>query len=389
MLTTFVTTLKTLVRNREVLLWAVAFPLVLSTLFVAMFSNLDEVHRLEPIPVVIVDDENYQAVEAFALMIELLASDEANEGSPLLVPTFVASEAAALEALEAEVYQGYIMLSKEGAPHFIMDPRRSNALGNPSQTVILMVLDQYLQNTEIVNAFIQENPALFADPSFLGKLDELLGGNNELSFTERISVTANPPSGSLRYFYAVLAFSSIMMATFALVAVDTALGNTSPLGARRSVGGQSKIRLLAPTLTAAWLLSFGCVLVGFAYLRFVFGVDFGGKEAAVVLTLAVSALAATFLGAFFGSLSIPTGKKVVLWPLLHACFRSLLDYTDPLARTWETWWLESCLCSPPSIRCVRWQTPSSRSITMTATQSWLVTCWHYWLSQSSSLSLPR
>jgi len=304
MFITFITTLKVLIRKIDVLFWAVAFPLVLITLFYAMFSSLDETFRLDPLPVVIVKDANYASAEPFAQMIDSLSSEDAEE-SPLFDPTYVANESAALNALETGVYKGYIILDRDGIPQYFMDPRRADSLSDPSQTIILNVLDSYLQNRQLITSLIEENPQLLADPAFL---QSLLDSESE-SFTTHISLTANPPSDSVRYFYAVLAFSTIMMSTFGLAAIDMVLGNTSPLGARRSIGGQSKTRMLIPTLAAAWVLSFACVLVGFLYLRFVFGIGFGGKELAVVLTLALSTLAATFLGAFLGSLPLPSGAK--------------------------------------------------------------------------------
>ena len=316
--TTFVTTLKVLVRDRNVLLWAIAFPLVLITLFHAMFSNLDETYKLDPIPVIIVQDANYDNAKEFAQMITSLARDNAYEGGALIAPTFVASEAAALDALQADEYKGYLLLDADGQPHYFMDPRRADSTGNPSQTVILNILDQYVQNTELITSLVQTNPQLLSDPSFLEGFTQ----SESTAFTSRVSVTANPPSDSLRYYYSVLAFSTIMMSTFALFAVDLALGNTSPLGARRSIGGQSKARTLAPTIAAAWVLSFACVMVGFVYLRLVFGVNFGGKEPAVILTLAVSALAATFLGAVLGSLPLPSGTKSGFVAFI-SCFLSL------------------------------------------------------------------
>ena len=305
MLTTFVTTLKVLIRDKSVLLWAIAFPLVLSTLFYAMFSNLDELYVLDPIPVVVVKDTQFEQAEAFAKTIDALATSGSNEESPLLAPTFVPDEKAALGALSDGEYKGYIRVGSDGLPVFYMDTRQPDSVGDPAQSIIISVLDHYIQNVELITLLARENPQLLADPSFLESLTQESGS----SFTEQVSVTANEPSDSLRYFYAVLAFSTIMMSTFALVAIDMVLGNTSPLGARRSLGGQSKVKTLVPTLAAAWLLSFACVMVGFIYLRFVFGISFGGKEGAVVLTLAISALASTFLGAFLGSLPIPSGAK--------------------------------------------------------------------------------
>lgn len=318
MLMTFVTTLKVLARDKRVLLWAIAFPLVLTTLFYAMFSNLDESYTLDPLQVLIVEDANYQSAESFSELIEELAHTDANNGSPLLNPSFVASADDARQALADGNYLGYLVVDDSGNPTYFMDTRRTDGIGNPSQTVITSVLDRFEQDKELVTALVRNNPMLLLDEAFLGGLSN----EDSLSYTERISVTQNPPSDSQRYYYAVLAFSTIMMTTIAVAAVEMILGNTSPLGARRSLGGQSKIRTLVPTLGAAWLLSFACILLGFIYQRFVFGIDFGGKEAAVVLTLAVSAVCATFFGALLGALPIPSGAKGGL-VTFFSCFLSL------------------------------------------------------------------
>lgn len=318
MLMTFITTLKVLVRDRNVLIWSMVFPLVLTTLFYFMFSSLDESYQLDPIAVVVVEDAHYEKAENFDALIESLAANDANNGSPLIIPTFVANEDAAREELKSGFYYGYITIDDEGSPTYHRDTRRSEG-SDPSQSIIAGVLDRYVQNTSLITRLVTENPTLLADPDFL----ESLTKNADASFTEQISITQNPPSDSQRYYYAVLAFSVIMMATIALVAIDMVLANTSPLGARRSLGGQSKLRMLVPTLSAAWLLGFLCVLIGFLYLRFVLNVDFGDKDAFVVLTLLVSSLTSTFFGAFIGSLPFPSGGKSGLVSFF-SCFLSLL-----------------------------------------------------------------
>ncbi|MDR1358458.1 MAG: ABC transporter permease [Coriobacteriales bacterium] len=350
MLTTFLVTLKTLIRDRSVLIWAVAFPLVLSTLFVAMFSNLDELQKLDPIAVVIVEDANYTNAETFAETIDALASEDtdpdAEDGEPLLAPSYVANTDAALTALAEGSYEGFLQVDTESMPHYTMDARRVQSLGfgNPSQSVMQSILDRYVQDTGLLTTLAAENPALFANPAFIQSLTD----GSASTPTERISVTANPPSDSQRYYYAVLAFSTIMMTTFALAAIDRVLGNTSPLGARRSLGGQSKLRMLAPTLAAAWLLGFACVLVGFLYLQLVFNIDFGGKEAATVLTLAVSVLAATLLGALLGALPVPLAVKSGLVAPISCGLSLFAGLYGPFSQNLGDWvarelpWLSAC-----------------------------------------------
>ena len=62
-----------LVREKSVFIWSLAFPLILSTMFVFMFANLDEAGQFEPIPTAVVADENYDAAPGFSEMIDTLA----------------------------------------------------------------------------------------------------------------------------------------------------------------------------------------------------------------------------------------------------------------------------------------------------------------------------
>ena len=49
MLNVFKGTLVMLVRDKAIFIWSLAFPLILSTLFVFMFSHLDDAGQFEPV----------------------------------------------------------------------------------------------------------------------------------------------------------------------------------------------------------------------------------------------------------------------------------------------------------------------------------------------------
>ena len=65
---TFKYTILELVRMPGVLVWALAFPLILSTVFMMMFGPLDDQSEIDPIPLVAVDpadDVEGQSFQAF------------------------------------------------------------------------------------------------------------------------------------------------------------------------------------------------------------------------------------------------------------------------------------------------------------------------------------
>ncbi|MDR1824796.1 MAG: ABC transporter permease [Bifidobacteriaceae bacterium] len=314
---TFITTVKTLVRQRDTLLWAIAFPLVLCTLIYAMLGNLDEAYALKPVEIVVVDDAAYQATTGLPEMITALSKDTVAEGDTAIFDTtYVDSDEAARQALTDGDYTGFITVDATGQPAFHVDARYASSTTGTNASIVKIVLDQYWQTASLVGAMAQTDPSLFTDPALLERL------TTEVSYTQRVSVTANPPSDSLAYMYSALAFSVIMMMSFALAAVEDIQANTSALGARRSLAGQSKARTLAPAIAASWVVGFGVQLVGYSYVKFAFGTSFGGKDPAVLLTLAVGVLAMTFTGAFVGSLPISSGAKSGITATL-SCFLSL------------------------------------------------------------------
>ncbi|MCL1879190.1 MAG: ABC transporter permease [Actinomycetia bacterium] len=321
MATTFIYTIKTLIREKTNLIWAVAFPLVLSTLFFSMFHNIDETYRLDPLPVLVVADDNYQQAKSFSTLVGALAAPDANDGQALLAPTFTSSAAEASESLQNGAYLGYITVDEQQQPHYFMDSRKTGGLDilpDTKQGIVLSILDRYSQDYQMIYKAASEHPQLFADPGFM---DRLLDGQ---SFTTQVSATNNPPSSALRYYYAVLAFSCFQMMSFGIYAIRNLRTNASPMGARRCLGGQSLGRSMIPTLLASWVLSLACLLIGFLYIRFGFGVSFGGQEGACVAVIALGSLVATLLGALIGALPTSEGAKAGLMATL-VCLLSVFS----------------------------------------------------------------
>ncbi len=89
MLNTFKYTLLELIRIPGIMVWAFLFPLILSTVFILMFSPLDDMAQLDPIPLVVVEDqESDQVAQASeARTMEAIASTQS------------ASEAQAVETI--------------------------------------------------------------------------------------------------------------------------------------------------------------------------------------------------------------------------------------------------------------------------------------------------
>lgn len=370
---TFKYTVLYLMRERYILIWALAFPLILSTLFFFMFSGLDTLYYSSNIGLVVVEDDAWHASQAEPVRAAVEAAAEPgtapDEEQPLLQVLYEPNVQAAKDQMGAEGMVAYMKVDDAGRPQFFMKADASDSSLFSRQTVVKTVVDSSLRVQSAVSGALDSaytlpaapgagesavlpvassvaygelfdsesevsanesvpvpapapaDPAPAAAPAApapapaapalsLTSLSESLLSAAEADTIERVSLTRNEPSEETRYYYALLGMATMFSAAVALVATSRSCANTSEVGARRALGSTSRMRVMLATFAASWVLSFACLAVAFAYMRMILGIDFGGKDALCVVALAVAALAACALGSFIGALpAIPESAK--------------------------------------------------------------------------------
>ena len=315
---TFLYTLRMMIRQNGVIIWVIIFPLVLSTLFAAMFKNIETASfQLDPVACAVVDDGAYQSSDnaAFGQMIDVLG---ASGDDHLLDVTYVDDTDEANALIQDGSILGYYVLDAEGTPSLVLAPNNDpNSIEAISQTVLKDVADEYIHARLTITNIVQTDPAALADSSVIEGLYDHAG------YTQQISITANPSAQSIRYFYALLGFAALMSSMIALQAIIRSQPNLSAVGARRAISAVNRGKTLVGTLLASWALSFGCLVVAFLYMRFVLSVDFGGRDADCILGIFVASLMATSFGACIGAIpKIADGAKGGILTAV-TCFMSL------------------------------------------------------------------
>ncbi len=317
MLNTFRYVALSLIRDKGIVIWALVFPIVLSTCFMFMFAGLDEMGQLEPIRVVVVDDENYQAAPAFKAFMgatsEADSSKEqaAGDDNQVIFKTTLAKSADEAEELmrasngNESPIMGYVTTNAEGLPEVhVRSISSDSGMSAANAALLTMAMDTFVSQSALANDMLQRNPTLFTDPAFVESLFQI----DDL--TDRISVTQNAPKESVRYFFALLGMAALFGAQSGVETTLRLLPNLGPLGARREVSALSHVRALTGSLLASWAVSFACLAITYAYMRFVAGIDFAGRDIPCLIAAAVSSLMATSLGAFLGSLpKLPSSAK--------------------------------------------------------------------------------
>ena len=253
-----------LVREKSVFIWSLAFPLILSTMFVFMFANLDEAGQFEPIPTAVVADENYDAAPGFSEMIDTLAEPGADQ---MLDVARVATEQEARDLMSGNdtAGAGYFNISGDGAAgYFTVDADgmptvhvkagvTPDSLDSAYQSILKTIGDGYVRNAALIEDVAAENPAALAD---MAAVEKLLDAGD---LTEKIDVTQNPPKESVRYFFALLGMAALFGGQIGMIAICRTQPNLSALGARRAVGALSRAKTLTATLAASWVLTLSLI----------------------------------------------------------------------------------------------------------------------------------
>lgn len=303
---TFKYTVLSIVRERGVVFWVILFPIILATLFNVMFKGMDEgAFELPTIPVAIVDASEGNAGDSFDATMDALSDKK--DGEALLAPVYVKSPDEAYRMLKNGETIGTITLDADGWPSLELSPGSGNvgvSMEQVKRTVLADVVDDFCRSRAAAEDIIANDPTALANPKVIDSFTE------RTEYTSALSITHSKTKEYVRYFYALLGFAALMAAMVGLTAVGAIQPNISPLGARRVLGGTGRSRMLVGAIAASWVISFSALLVAFAYIRFVLGVEFGGREGACVLGLAVAAFMATSLGALIGAIpAIPYSAK--------------------------------------------------------------------------------
>ena len=286
MLTVFLYQVLRLLRDRVLLVWTLGFPIVLSLIFMAMFSNLEKAFEATPMSFGVVQDEAYRAAPGLDAVVERISSDDAD---PRLLTKVTHSTVAQAEtAAKRGETNGH--LAVEGDQPVLHVTQQ----GNEAETtrVLRVVMDSYTQRQAEYAALAKAGAA----PEKLAALE------TDQSFTHSISVTPSPVKPETHYYFALLAFACGMGTTVAMVAVKGTMA-VSPVGARQTLAGLPRWKVLTATLAASWVCVLACLLVAFAFMASVVGVDFGPHMLLCLVAIGVCSLMASAVGAALGTLA--------------------------------------------------------------------------------------
>lgn len=285
-------TLKTLAKDRMLIFWTFAFPLILGTFFQMAFANIESSEQFAPIDIAIVDNDEWKQAavwnEAFAKL-----SEEGSEEQLFTIRYTDEKEAGSL--LAADEISGYLLMDEE--PQVIVTASGVN------ETILKHVCEEVMQ-TEALAQMVAENQMSKAadlelmvnDPAWQSRINAEV---NAILQQETVTIQDDSPahmSYTMIEFYTLIAMTCLYGGILAMVAMNRNLANMSSSGKRVAVSPTSKGVLVFSSVTAAYVIQLLGLALLFAYTVLVLHVDYGDNLIAVVGLAMIGSFAGLALG---------------------------------------------------------------------------------------------
>ena len=287
---------KTLFKNRLLIFWTFAFPIILGTFFNMAFSNIQENEKLKIIDIAIVNDSNFEKNEVFKKAFESL-SDEKSEDR--MFNTKYVSLEEAKDLLEKDEIVGYLQMEND-------TPKLTFEKNGMNQTIFKYVTEEIVQTNNIVTNL--------AESKIKG---EIMQGNYNFDANEIVTNIIkrvqdedvkfeNIANENLDYvmveFYTLIAMTCLYGGILGLVAINQVLPNMTNKGKRVAVAPTKKSVMVLSSLLASYITQLIGVALLFIYTIFVLNINYGNNIGLVVLLAMVGSLAGLSMGIAVGTL---------------------------------------------------------------------------------------
>lgn len=288
-------TIKTLFKNKILIFWTFAFPIILGIFFNMAFSNIEKDEKLKVFDIAVVNDSQFENQKIYQEALKELSADDSE--NKLFNVKYVKKEKAD-SLLDDSDIEGYIIFKNE-------EPQVVVKKNGTYQTLIRFVVTEIGQNKAIIEDLTKktvENEiakgSTSFDPEKIAKdiLEKINNGQVNMK-----NISASNLSYMQIEFYTLIAMTCMYCGMLGLTAINNCLANMSSKGKRISVSPNKKSIIVLSSAIGSYLVSMVGIAILILFLRFVLKVDFGDNTPLVILLSAVGDLAGISMGVLIAS----------------------------------------------------------------------------------------
>lgn len=281
--------LKTLLRNKALIFWTFAFPIILGTLFNLAFSDIENKETLDIIDIAIINNEEFKNDTYFTESFKALSTKSKNQ----LFNTKYTNLSTAKNLLKEKKITGYLLFENNEVKITVNDK-------GYNETILRFVVDEISSQKEMLETITSKE---ITDSYKAGNLnvDYEKIYQDTLNLINDTSPKLNNISNSnLSYtmieYYTLLAMACLYGAIISMFITNKKLANMSSAGKRTSISPAHKRTLLLGSFLASYLVQLLGIIILYLYTIFVIKVDYGNNIFLVFLLLMTGSFAGLSLG---------------------------------------------------------------------------------------------
>ncbi|MBQ9318525.1 MAG: ABC transporter permease [Bacilli bacterium] len=276
-------TFKNLLRNKSLVFWSFAFPLILATLFNMAFSNIMNSEKLTTFDIAIINNEEFQNNQMYVEVFKQLESQDKK-----LFNIEYVDEEKAQELLEDDKIAGYLIMQDNKAK-LVFSKNGIN------QTVLKYVIEEIDSTNIIFNNLVAHETNTNYEELYQNIMYKL--NTNNVNITDKSNKNMN---FMLIEFYTLIAMTCLYGGIIGMTAINQNLANMSNKGKRIEVSPTKKSTLILSSLLSSYIIQLIGLLMLFIYTIFILKVNYGNNLFLVILLSLVGSLTGLAMGLFIG-----------------------------------------------------------------------------------------
>ncbi len=312
-------TIKTLLKDRALIFWTLAFPLILGTLFNMAFSDIENKEKLEIIDIAIIDNTYFTKNEIYKETFLHLGNK--NNKDRLFNIKYV-DEEQAKKLLAKKRVTGYLKLEENSKKVVI-------AQNGINETIFKYVTEEINEQEKIIKSILEYKLKDINSSINLDKFyNDLYKNIKETMNNNRIQIkdiSSNNLSYTMIEFYTLIAMTCLYGGILGMVAISKNLANISSIGKRVSISPVSKKKLILSSILASYIVQVIGIILLFIYTNIILKIDYGNDYLLVILLSLVGTFAGLCLGTFIAcifKLGENTKTGIIIALTMFFCFLS-------------------------------------------------------------------
>ncbi len=316
--------LKILLKNKMLIFWTFAFPIILGSLFKMAFSDIENNEKLDTIDIAIIQTEEFNNNQIYKKTYEELSNK--NNKNKLFNIYYIKeknnleSKKKANQLLEQDKIVGYLFL--ENKKEIIVKTSGIN------QTVFKYVTEEIIQTEKIITNLIKEGMSSNSTDQTINQLYEKIY-DKVLSINENNTILKDTTNTNLSYtmieFYTLIAMTCLYGGILAMTSINNNLANMSSKGKRIFISPTKKYKTIISSVLASYIVQLIGLFILFIYTVVVLKVDYGNNFPLIILLALIGSLAGLSLGVFTSCVfknSENTKTGIIISLTMLGCFLS-------------------------------------------------------------------